>query len=161
MNLKLIRPRRGVAGISRRAFFNSAGVAGAGQLAASAAPKGKGDRRGESECAARSICESPHPIPHLSPTPFGVSLHNFFPGPVEGTVTPTDPAGAHPDGRDPSLIYNFDGFIGEADLILTGIGTDLETGATAVYSFHTHMRFMKGVFVGTDGKTHKGAFAFI
>jgi len=155
MNLKLIRPRRGVAGISRRAFFNSAG---AGLVAASAVPKAV--QGGELECAARSICESPDPIPHLFTNPFG-SFHFFFPGPVEGTVTPTDPTGAHPDGRDPSLIYNFNGFIGQADLILTGIGTDLETGATAVYSFHTDMRFMKGVFVGTDGKTHKGAFAFI
>src|SRR5215831_17993003 len=64
-------------------------------------------------------------------------------------------------GRDPSMIYDFRGFIGEADINLTGSGTDLNTHATAPYSFHADMRFMKGVFVGTDGQHHKGTFAFI
>jgi hypothetical protein len=115
---------------------------------------------GESGRAA-SICQAPNPIPHLGATPFGVSIHGFFPGPVEGTATPTDPTGAHPAGRDPSGIYDFRGFIGQADLDLTGSGTDLNSHATAPYSFHADMRFMKGVFVGTDGREHKGAFAFI
>jgi len=77
------------------------------------------------------------------------------------TATPGDPEGAHPNGRNPSLIFDFSGFIAEADLSLTGTGTDLNTGAKAAYTFDTDMRFMKGTFHGTDGKDREGAFAFI
>jgi hypothetical protein len=110
--------------------------------------------------AAGSGPGNPIPIPHVfTGTPFG-SFHFFFPGPVEGTATPIDPTGVHP-GRDPSTIFDFNGFIGQADLDLSGVGTDTTTGATAPYTFHTDMRFMKGEFVGTDGQNHRGAFAFI
>jgi hypothetical protein len=115
----------------------------------------KSQRRGDP-----GLCDFPVPIPHLS-TPFGTTIHHFFPGPVEGTVTPTDPTGAHPDGRDPSEIFNFEGLIGQADLNLTGTGTDLATGATGRYQFHTDMRFMKGTFVGTDGIARQRTFVFV
>ena len=49
----------------------------------------------------------------------------------------------------------------QADLLLSGTGTDLNTGDSAPYDFHTDMRFMRGQFVAADGNTHKGAFAFI
>ncbi len=94
----------------------------------------------------------PIPIPHATPGPFG-PLHFFFPGPVEGVNANT--------GHDPSTIYNFNGFIGQADLKLSGTGTDTTTNVTAPYTFHTDMRFMLGEFVGTDGEVHRGAFAFI
>ncbi len=94
----------------------------------------------------------PNPIPHVTPGPFG-PLHFFFPGPVEGVNANT--------GHDPSVITDFNGFIGEADLFLTGTGTDTTTGVSAPYKFHTDSRFMLGEFVGTDGKKHRGAFAFI
>jgi hypothetical protein len=94
----------------------------------------------------------PVPIPHTTPTPFG-AFHFFFPGPVEGVDPNT--------GHDPSTIYNFNGFLGEADLDLSGTGTDTTTNVSAPYTFHTDMRFMSGVFVGTDGGVHRGAFAFI
>jgi hypothetical protein len=51
--------------------------------------------------------------------------------------------------------------IGEADLNLSGTGTDTTTGASAPYKFHTDMRFMAGKFLATDGRVHKGTFAFI
>jgi hypothetical protein len=73
----------------------------------------------------------------------------------------TDPSGVHPEGRDPSVIFNFKGFIGQADLNLTGTGTDLTTGQSAPYKFHTDMRFMHGVFVGTDEIERKASFAFV
>ncbi len=95
---------------------------------------------------------TPTPIPRITPGPFG-PLHFFFPGPVEG-IDPNH-------GHDPSVITDFNGFIGEADLILTGTGTDTATSASAPYKFHTDMRFMLGEFVGTDGKQHRSAFAFI
>jgi hypothetical protein len=59
------------------------------------------------------------------------------------------------------VIFNFQGFIGQADMKLTGTGTDLTTGATAPYQFHTDMRFMNGAFVGTDGIQRKASFAFV
>ena len=58
-------------------------------------------------------------------------------------------------------IFDFSGVIANADLLLSGTGTDLNTGDSAPYDFHTDMRFMKGQFVAADGNTHKGAFAFI
>jgi hypothetical protein len=80
---------------------------------------------------------------------------------VSGAAAPTDPSGAHPEGRDPSVIFNFSGFIGSADLELTGTGTDLQTGAKAPYQFHTDMRFMHGKFVGTDLIERKASFVFV
>jgi hypothetical protein len=44
---------------------------------------------------------------------------------------------------------------------LTGTGTDTTTGASDRYGFHTDMRFMAGNFIGTDGRVHRGTFAFI
>ncbi|PYQ07396.1 MAG: hypothetical protein DMF82_03955, partial [Acidobacteria bacterium] len=64
-------------------------------------------------------------------------------------------------GRDPSTIFDVDGVIGEADVSLTGTGTDTTTGQSAPYSFDADMRFMAGRFVGTDGALHTGAFVFI
>jgi len=88
--------------------------------------------------------------------------HFYFPGPVDGSeVLSLDPSGAHPEGRDPSVIFNFKGFVGVADLNLTGTGTDLQTGARVPYGFHTDMRFMHGVFVGTDLIERRGSFVFI
>jgi hypothetical protein len=67
----------------------------------------------------------------------------------------------HPDGRDPSTIFNFDGVVGVADLNLTGTGTNTSTGESDRYEFHTDMRFLRGRFVGTDRRVHRGTFVFI
>jgi hypothetical protein len=99
-------------------------------------------------------CGPALPIPHLSG-----GNHFFFPGPVEGAPS-SDPHFPNA-GFDPSTITNFKGFIGNADLIFSGTGTDTETGATAQFNFHTDTRFMKGEFIGADEQTHHGAFAFI
>lgn len=101
------------------------------------------------------------PIPHISMAPPPAPAHFFFPGPVDGSAAPTDPHGAEPDGRDPSTITNFEGFVGNVDLIFSGMAMDTETGTTSPYDFHTDTRFMKGVFIGSDERTHHGAFAFI
>lgn len=107
----------------------------------------------------------PLPIPHFADLSAAVGNpalpHFFFPGPVEGTAAPTDPTGAHPDGRDPSTITNFDGFIGQVDLTFSGTGKDLQTGAESPYDFHTDTRFMQGTFVGPDQRRHFGTFGFI
>jgi len=134
--------------ISRRKFLEaSAGTAGLGAAVASIH---------EALFAADGlqVCPvQPEPIPHTIATPFGTTIHFFFPGPVEGIDDNT--------GHDPSVITDFSGIIAQADLDLTGTGTDLATGDTAPYDFHCDMRFMNGSFVAADGRTHNGAFAFI
>jgi len=136
--------------ISRRNFIRaSAGAAGTGLVLSSALPK----PLLAAEEAHRACPVEPQPIPHTIATPFGTTIHHFFPGPVEGL----DPV----TGHDPSEIFDFSGVIAQADLLLSGIGTDLNAGDSAPYDFHTDMRFMRGQFVAADGNTHKGAFAFI
>jgi len=156
--------------VTRRRFFGtSAGAAGAvlGSRLWTPAQGGEpddddDDDRGHGKPGAP--CPAADPIPHLNAVISGLgfgAFHVFFPGPADGSAAATDPEGVHPDGRDPSTIFNFDGVIGQADLNLTGTGTDTTTGQSAPYGFHTDMRFMAGRFVGTDGQVHKGAFAFI
>ena len=103
------------------------------------------------------LCDFPVPIPHVSAR----GTHFYFAGPVSGAEAPTDPLGVQPGGRDPSVIFNFKGIVGQGDFNLTGTGTDLTTGATDPYTFHTDTRFMSGAFVGTDGVERNGSFAFI
>lgn len=144
------------AGLSRRSFLGSAAVASGAVLVGSSIP---GKLWAEDE-GLRGLCDLPVPIPHVGTPPPGGG-HFYFPGPISGAGAPTDPAGAHAEGRDPSVIFNFKGFIAQADLNLTGTGTDLDTGATSPYTFHTDMRFMHGVFVGTDQVERRGTFAFV
>ena len=92
------------------------------------------------------------------PTPIPAVF--FFPGRVDGSPAPTDPTGTHP-GRDPSTVNDFNGFIGVANLELSGTGTDTTTGDTARYTFETDMRFLKGIFIDDAGQHRRGAFAFI
>ena len=64
-------------------------------------------------------------------------------------------------GHDPSVITDFKGTIGEADLLFNGTGTKLDTSESATYGFHTDWRFMSGVFIGVDGLEHNGTLSFI
>jgi hypothetical protein len=160
--------RAGPGSVSRRRFFGIAsgaagGVLGSGLWTSALGEHDDDDDRGRGREAQQ--CPEQQPIPHVNagpPAGFG-AFHFFFPARVDGVHAATDPEpdAAHAAGRDPSLIFDFDGVIGEADLNLTGTGTDTTTGVSAVYGFHTDMRFMKGRFVGTDGRVHRGAFAFI
>ena len=152
--------------ISRRGLLTGVGVTGGGLLLGSAFPLTTfaEDDDHEQPGDAGELCSSPDPIPHVNEAVlagFGVKAHFFFPGSVEGTPATTDPTGAHPGGRDPSAIYDFKGFIGSADLNLTGTGTDLNTGMSGKYTFHTDSRFMSGVYLGTDGQKRRGNFGFI
>ena len=151
--------------VSRRRFFGVGVGAAGGVLGSSIWTPARGDEDRARQAANRP-CPEQNPIPHINraagPQTFG-SFHFFFPGPVDGSPAASDPepAPAHAAGRDPSLIFDFEGVIGQADLDMSGVGTDLVTGAKSDYTFHTDMRFMKGRFVGTDGRVHRGAFAFI
>lgn len=145
--------------ISRRKLIREAAgaAAGAGFVAGSGlwTPARAEDDEDKERCAL------PLPIPHISVAPPPAPAHFFFPGPVDGLAAPTDPHGPEPNGRDPSTITNFEGFVGQVDLTFSGMGMDTETGTTSPYDFHTDTRFMKGVFIGSDERRHHGAFAFI
>lgn len=143
-----------IAALSRRSFFGRAAVAGGAVLLGSNIP----NKAWAQEEGLPGVCDFPVPIPHINTPP---GAHFYFAGPVDGSAVATDPSGAHPEGRDPSVIFNFKGFIGQADLSLSGTGTDLTTGESAAYTFHTDMRFMHGVFVGTDEIERRGSFAFV
>jgi hypothetical protein len=158
--------RAGPGAVSRRQFVGITAGAAGGVLGSGLLTPARGDA-GPGEPA----CPAPDPIPHVTIPPIPIPIiaecaraHFFFPGNVEGTPASTDPTGAQPGGRDPSTIFDFDGVLGLADLNLRGTGTVLTEagdGASAAYDFHTDMRFMAGKFVGTDGRVHHGAFAFI
>jgi hypothetical protein len=145
-----------IAALSRRSFFGHAAVAGGAVLLGSSIP----NKAWAQDEGLPGVCDFPVPIPHINTPPPG-GAHFYFPGPVDGSAVATDPSGAHPEGRDPSVIFNFKGFIGAADLNLSGTGTDLTTGESAPYTFHTDMRFMRGVFVGTDEIERRASFAFV
>jgi hypothetical protein len=82
--------------------------------------------------AARKTAADPKPIPlTLDGTPFHVLL------PGQGEI---------------SAITDLNGFVGIA--AVTGTGTD---GLT----FDTDLRFMQGVYVGVDGRVHRGTFGFV
>jgi hypothetical protein len=137
--------------ISRRNFIRtSAGVAGAGLVLDATLPKPLLATKQDHHPAC-SV--QPEPIPHTIVTPFGTTIHQFGPGPVD-SVDPNN-------GHDPLEIFDFSGIIASADMLLTGTGTDLSSGDTAPYGFHADMRFMSGQFVAADGETHTGTFAFI
>ncbi len=136
-------------GLTRRGFIQSAAGAGAGVVL--------GSRIGVpawAQEAAHPACPAvPRPIPH---TTGPNHLHFFFPGPVDAS-----PVTSPNKGHDPSIITDFSGVIAEADLNLSGMGTDLNNGSSAMYNFHTDMRFMDGVFVGLDNEQHRGTIGFI
>ncbi len=140
--------------LSRRNLIRGAAgtVAGAGFLLGSglrsSALADDKDEENHNKCKA-----VPRPIKHITTPP---GAHFFFPGPVD-----TNPMTSPNAGHDPSIITDFKGMIGQADLNFSGIGTDLNTGKSATYDFHCDMRFMDGVFVGLDNEEHRGAIGFI
>jgi hypothetical protein len=139
---------RGAAGVAAGAGF----VAGSGLWTPA---------RADDLDEGQGLCGRPLPIPYTHPTPTGCPIHHYFPGPITGVAAPTDPLGTHPEGRDPSLITNFRGVVGEVDLTFGGTAMDTKTGTTATYTFHTDTRFMVGDYVASDEQLHSGAFAFI
>jgi len=147
--------------LSRRRFITTAGAASGGMafssgLLAPSLPLA----RNHDDDDHRGI---PKPIPHNSPLPFGPGpFHFYFAGPVEGTAFAlTDPFGAHPEGRNPSTITDFCGFIGECDANVNASGVNTVTKAITPYAFHADLRFMSGHFIGTDGDKHQGTLVFI
>ncbi|OLC19504.1 MAG: hypothetical protein AUH27_05765 [Chloroflexi bacterium 13_1_40CM_66_19] len=60
-----------------------------------------------------------------------------------------------------SSIFDFKGVVGVADISGPGAGVHDGAALPADAQFGSDNRFMKGVYVGTDGKHHHGTFAFI
>ena len=91
----------------------------------------------------------PLPIPGIfNPGLGGPDIHFQKPGPADNT------SGRF--GGEPSSITDFNGFVGVAHV--QGTGTD-NSGNTLFWD--TDLRFMHGVYQGTDGRIHSGTFAFV
>jgi hypothetical protein len=59
-------------------------------------------------------------------------------------------------GFEMSTITDFSGIVGAAEIQGVARGSD---GSS--YDFDTDMRFMKGTFVGLDGRVQSGSFGFV
>ena len=95
-----------------------------------------------------AVCADPRPIPGGF-AEFGHFYHQLYPN--------QDTA----DTEDPSTITDFNGHIGLAYVEGMGTHTDKTTGLVSHLPYRVDLRFMKGVYVGKDGKHHHGAFAAI
>jgi hypothetical protein len=101
--------------------------------------------------AAAKGSADPKPIPGGTPG-LGGAFHVYGPG----------LPGADPPDSEPSTITDFNGVVGLAFISGSVERTRISTGEKDILPFlFSDMRFMKGVFRGTDGRTRRGAFAFI
>jgi hypothetical protein len=100
-----------------------------------------------------SACVGPNPIPGgiTALKPFGIFVHH----------NPLNPATALANISDPSQITDFDGIVGLTHIRGGGTGMDTMTGAMTRLAFQADMGFSQGKFIGTDGREHRGTFAFV
>lgn len=102
-------------------------------------------------------------LPRLTQAAYTGVLANPIPGGIyflgPGTelfhVSPGSPGA----GAELSTITDFDGLIGAAHLQGPAIQT-LANGTTTTLYADYDMRFMKGLYVGVDGRLHQGTFSF-
>jgi hypothetical protein len=95
----------------------------------------------------------PKPMPGGFANPAGGPfIHANLPGPADA---------APPSGNDPSLITDFDGFIGQARVQGTGTGTNTDTGETSPLVFDADLRFMQGLYRSVDGRFLPAGFLFL
>ncbi len=130
----------------RRNFLRSAAsIAGLGLSTGLCLPRlAQAGTDDEDDGKGKSVL--PNPIPG-GVSPLGIFIHHF---PVSPTATPLQSL------TDPSQITDFKGFVGLNRIRGAGMGKGFPALA-----FQADMGFMKGVFIGVDGKHHQGAFAFI
>ena len=102
-------------------------------------------------------------------TPGLVEAASFAPVPIPGG-TPAlggayhvfGPAAFDPIDAEPATITNLNAMVGLAYVSGMVTQTNVKTGEVRRLPFvDSDMRFMQGVFRGTDGKVHRGAFAFV
>ena len=92
---------------------------------------------------------APVPIPGGTPA-LGGAYHVF------------GPAAFDPIDAEPATITNLNAKVGLAYVSGMVTQTNIKTGDVVRLPFvDSDMRFMQGVFRGTDGKVHQGAFAFV
>ncbi len=63
-------------------------------------------------------------------------------------------------GNELSTITDFHGFIGAAQILGNGTGTNPKTRATRRLFFDADMRFMRGHYISVDGRERQGTFGF-
>jgi hypothetical protein len=132
--------------LSRRKFLGSAALAGGAALTSPLWAARLAEAAAFAEADPRFIPGGT--LLPFKPTPF----HFFFPTDgVPGAVTVDSGHG------DPSLITDFDGMVGVAEIGDTG-GTGTPGGRLR---WKADVRFMKGTYLGTQGDTRTGAFAFV
>lgn len=134
-------------GVSRRQFLGASALS-AGALATGGLWKPLLALAGD-----RVATVAPRPIPGGITVPFNppVFIHHF--PPVTGL-----PLGSI---NDPSTITDFNGFVGVCRVRGQGTGTDTSTGVQTTLQYQVDNGFMDGVYVGVDGKDHRGTFAFV
>lgn len=137
------------AAITRRKFLGSAALAGGAAVTAGVwLPQLVS--AGEDHVAT----VFPRPIPGgVTPpiTPPLVFIHHFPPVPVLGP----GPI------NEPSQITDFNGVVGVCRVKGAGTGTDLTTSAQTRLTYQVDNGFMSGLYVGEDGRHHRGTFAFV
>ena len=135
--------------LSRRNLIRGAAgtVLGAG-LFGSKSAYAEDDGDGE-----QAQCVGPNSIPGgvVALKPFGIFVHH----------NPLNPATALANIGDPSQITDFDGFVGLTHIRGGGTGIDTATNVATRLAFQADMGFSKGRFIGTDGREHRGTFAFV
>ena len=102
-------------------------------------------------------------------TPSPLEAASFAPVPIPGG-TPAlggayhvfGPAAFDPSDAEPATITNLNAAVGLAYVSGMVTQTNVKTGDVVRLPFvDSDMRFMQGVFRGTDGRVHQGAFAFV
>ncbi len=90
----------------------------------------------------------------------------FAPVPIQGGTAGFGPSGAYHvfggPGQENATISNFKGSIGSALINGNVTRTNIKTGEQEYFPFNSaNMRFMTGMFKGTDEQEHPGTFAFV
>jgi hypothetical protein len=137
----------GTGGMSRRQFLKRTGAVLLGATLGTAL----GSKIWPVSLASAHNNHEPVHIPGGTPL-LGGGFHLFGPG-----FPNFDP----PDA-EPASITDFNGFIGLTYANGMVTRTNTQTGEVRRLPFFgSDMRFMKGIFRGTDGEIHNGAFAFV
>ena len=98
-----------------------------------------------------ALAKKTKPLPMPRPIPGGFdSSFNIVPTGADVHVLPPG------IGFEMSTITDFNGVVAASEIRGTAHGSD-----GSVWDFDTDMRFMRGDFVGLDGRVHHGTFGFI
>jgi hypothetical protein len=84
------------------------------------------------------------------------------PVPIPGSFAPD--SGYHAflgPSVEPSSIFNYRGVTGVAAVQGTGTGWNTEADESMPLLFDSDNRFMRGQYIGMDGREHEGTFGFI